>query len=154
MKYLEGQNIQQIIMLFLLIVTLCGCSKTTAQSSTNQQKEQNNRKQEVVKQVPADCDYIRTLLDNAMYETQNSKGSYLIIVFRSGKQEKSPKTNEIRMKQVESFIKFRKAIDRYVLAEGDEVDGLGKAEIYIEGKLKEGFFFKSNSKLFCEDESW
>jgi hypothetical protein len=52
------------------------------------------------------------------------------------------------MELVRNHINFRKQNpEKFVLAEGEKTNGLGKVEIYIKGKLTEVLFAKKNVNL-------
>jgi hypothetical protein len=100
------------------------------------------------KEIPSDCEYVRGILDLVLAQGANIEDSDIILIFRLGKGEKSKKVINRRMEVVRNHINFRKQnLEKFVLAEGEKTNGLGKVEIYIKGKLTEVLFAKKNVNL-------
>jgi hypothetical protein len=75
------------------------------------------------------------LLDVANAEAAQS-GSVVLVVARLGTGERSKRLNRSRLASVRKFVSQRKSYTAaFYFAEGDRVDGLGRVEIYVLGKL-------------------
>ena len=99
-------------------------------------------------EIPTECEAMRALLDNSLIRISQNEDASLIFIFRLGKSEKSRKVISRRMETIKNFFKFRiPAFNRFVLAEGERTAGLGKLEIYIDGKLTYELFAKKNADL-------
>jgi hypothetical protein len=131
-------------LLFMMIALL---SKINfAQSVPNSIKEK--------KPVPSNCEHIKHVLDYSLIEFSKTEDSYLIFVFRAGKGDYSGKFNKQRLNTIENYLKKRKIkFQQIIITEGKRNNGLGKTEIYLEGKLYDQLFFKSkeNLKTVCAD---
>jgi hypothetical protein len=100
------------------------------------------------KEIPSDCEYVRGILDATLAQVADIEDSNVILIFRLGKGEKSKAVINRRMELVRNHINFRKQNpEKFVLAEGEKTNGLGKVEIYIKGKLTEVLFAKKNVNL-------
>lgn len=141
----------------ILVVMIIGFNSDVFSQKKPVSKDRNKKtkteKTEIINQTPSDCEYIKLVLDQAMIDIQNLQNSYLIIIFKSGQNEKQG-INTARITDVEEFLKLRKINNPYVLAEGSKVKGLGKAEVYVKGELREEIFFDNNSKNPCENEPY
>lgn len=101
-----------------------------------------------VKEYPSDCEHVRHILDQTLAQTSNLENVSTIIIFRLGRNETSRKVIDRRMKLVKNHIKFRnQKIGRFLLAEAEKTNGLGKLEIYIAGKLTGELFAKKNANF-------
>lgn len=102
---------------------------------------------------PTSCEVKRMILDRAFADFQKLEdSSSLIFIIRLGINETKHSVALSRINEIEKFVQFRKVTDRYVLAVGSRTDSLGKAEIYVGGKLSGELYFAVNSKLICEPE--
>lgn len=100
------------------------------------------------KEIPSHCEYVRAILDDSLVRASEIEDAHVIFIFRLGKNEKSRKLINQRMELVRNHIKFRKQDpDRFILAEGEKTNGLGKLEIYIAGKLAGVIFAKKNANF-------
>ncbi len=108
------------------------------------------------KEIPSDCEYVRAILDATFAQGSNSEDSNVILIFRLGKGERSKRVTNRRMELVRNHINFRQQnLKKFVLAEGEKNNGLGKVEIYIKGKLTEVLFAKKNATLGnCSEEAF
>lgn len=61
----------------------------------------------------------------------------IIMIARVGNREPARSLNRLRLQAVRDYLKFTRAISeqRIVTAEGDPVRGLGRVEVYLDGKL-------------------
>ncbi len=100
------------------------------------------------KEIPSHCEHVRGILDSVLVQGANTEDSDVILIFRLGKGERSKKVINRRMEVVRNHINFRQQNPKkFILAEGEKTNGLGKVEIYIKGKLTEVLFAKKNVNL-------
>lgn len=103
------------------------------------------QKNSFAKETPSDCEYVRHALDESLIRTSKNENSNVIFIFRLGKDENSKKILAQRVKTVKSHLKFRVPnFNRFVIAEGEKNSGLGKLEIYVEGRLVWELYAKKN----------
>jgi hypothetical protein len=95
---------------------------------------------------PTTCEYIKNALDYARMGTRKVENSYLLLIFRPGRAEKSTSISEDRTKFIRSILLSRDpTFDRQlVMAQGKVVNDLGRLEIYVGGKLEWDVYFKKN----------
>jgi hypothetical protein len=85
---------------------------------------------------PIYCEDLRGYLDEAILRWHELQGTYLIVIARPGTGEKAGSLGRIRLRQVEIYLRQRyEGKINYLLAEGSRVDGLGRIEVYVGGKL-------------------
>jgi hypothetical protein len=101
----------------------------------------------VVKQ-PVSCESFAALVDNDAVKWQGNEETYLIFIARLGKTERIAELNRSRLTEIEEYLKRYKNI-KYVTAEGSRVEGLGKVEIYVIGKLSTVIPVKKNDRHVC-----
>jgi hypothetical protein len=88
-----------------------------------------------VPERPTTFEYADLLLDVANATAARS-GSVVLVVARLGVGERSTSLNRRRLASVRKFVSQRKSYTAtFYYAEGDRVDGLGRVEIYVLGKL-------------------
>jgi hypothetical protein len=97
---------------------------------------------------PVTCESFATLVDNARVEWQQIPGSFIIFIVRLGEGEKSGQLISHRFRDIEDYLKRDKDI-RYILAQGNRTDGLGKIELYVGGRLSAVIPVKKNGKGVC-----
>lgn len=97
---------------------------------------------------PVNCDDVLLYLDDAVGRAKDLKDTYLIIVGRLGKGETSRRLNQMRLLAIESYIK-RKGASKYLTAEGNRTEGLGRIELYVGGRLLHLMPITKNAKTFC-----
>jgi hypothetical protein len=124
-----------VVCLLLSIVTL-----SRAQSNA-QSRELGQRKE------PIDCESFLALLDYAIMDWRNLEGTHLILIARLGTGEYDRKLNLARLRYVEDYLKKKDV--QYVLAEGSRVDGLGKFEVYVGGRLQMSIALKRGVIRLC-----
>src|SRR5437764_141446 len=79
---------------------------------------------------PVNCESFAAIVDTALVEWQDLKGTYFIVIARPGAQEKLGGLGRSRLGDVEFYIKQRMGREiNYVTAEGSRTEGLGKIEI-------------------------
>lgn len=101
-----------------------------------------------IAQKPLDCETFAALMDNAVIEWFEIQGTYLVIIARQGKGEKTDTLNVTRLKDVEDYLKHYKTI-KYVTAEGSPVTDSGQVELYVGGKLRATIPVERNAKAVC-----
>ena len=97
---------------------------------------------------PVSCDDVLLYLDDAVRRAKEMKDTYLIVIARLGKGETARRLNQTRLLAIESYIK-RKGTSKYLLAEGNKTDGLGRIELYVGGRLLHTMPIVKNAKTFC-----
>lgn len=117
---------------------------------------QENANTKPAEQSPMGCEQVRTMLDSALVEFQKSDDpkSYLILVFRSGRKDGRKSLNASRMRDTEKHFKMRRVVSRYRLTEMPPTVGLGRADIYVGGRLFGSLFFKPRYRNICEIQKW
>lgn len=99
-------------------------------------------------QVPASCEAAAANLDFAVIETKKVPNTYLIIVARLGKNE--PETlNRIRLAAAEEYVLRRGSEFKYVVAAGAPTSGLGRLELYVNGRLYSVLPYEKNATTHC-----
>lgn len=105
--------------------------------------------------TPTNCETNRARFDGlATYfrSTTNSKSGVLIAIARLGTGERSPKLNRIRLYIVRATLiedlKLRE--EEVVTAEGPRVNGFGRVDVYIGGKLVDTLLV-NRGKALCAD---
>jgi hypothetical protein len=105
---------------------------------------QNSDTVKISKNQITSCEYIKNALDYSLIDSKKLEGSSLIILLHSGENE-SKNINESREKFIKKYLNFRNPnFSQIVFAQGERNTQLGKAEIYIGGKLEWKFFFRKN----------
>ena len=82
--------------------------------------------------APVDCEWATLYMEDATVRAHEAE-SYLIVVARLGDGELSRRLNAQRMKSVRAFLGRSRL--KSVVAEGERVNGYGRLEIYVGGKL-------------------
>jgi hypothetical protein len=97
---------------------------------------------------PASCESAAAVMDFAVIDTRKLPDSYLIIVARLGKRERS-NLNQIRLANAEEYVLRRGSDLKYVLAVGQRTSGLGRLELYVGGRLYQIMPYEKNAKGYC-----
>ena len=100
-------------------------------------------------QWPMECEGAEARLDFAVIDAKKSEESYLIVVSRLGSGEKSSALNNKRLAIIKEYILRRGTELKYVLASGGRVKGLGRVELYVNGRLKDVLPYKKNAISHC-----
>lgn len=101
-----------------------------------------------VAKQPVSCQGFAALVDNQLVEWQSNQETYLIFIARLGKEETASNLSRYRLKDVRDYLKRDPTI-KYVTAQGSRVEGLGRIEIYVGGKLSTVIPVKKNDKHVC-----
>ena len=96
---------------------------------------------------PVDCETLLAHLDHAIIEWLDLKETHLILIARLGTRERDRNLSLARLRYVEEYLQKKKV--QYVLAEGSRVDGLGRFEIYVGGRLRNFIPIKKGSRRLC-----
>lgn len=97
-------------------------------------------------ETPSNCEELRHILDESILSAAGANAARVIFIFTFGKQENSKALMDRRMKTVKNHIIFRSAnVNRFLFAQGEKNQGLGKLEVYIKGKLEWELYAKRNS---------
>ncbi|MER3633214.1 MAG: hypothetical protein C4325_14525 [Blastocatellia bacterium] len=95
---------------------------------------------------PSECEYVRQALDESIFASINDQESTVIFILRKGRGEFGEKILSKRVAAIRAHLNFRKADPtRFVIAESDRTNGLGKLEIYIKGRLAWELFAARNT---------
>jgi hypothetical protein len=97
---------------------------------------------------PASCESAAAVMDFAVIDTRKLPDTYLIIVARLGKRERS-NLNQIRLANAEEYVLRRGSDLKYVLAVGQRTSGLGRLELYVGGRLYQIMPYEKNAKGYC-----
>ena len=129
------------------IILMLHSSVTVAQQSS----ATGARSDEVWEVGPAQCQFITPVLDVL---TQNVAPDELItVVARLGVGETRPNLNRRRLHNVrvywtEYLTAFKRKPETIILAEGEKVEGDGRLEFYVGGKLTGILKVRSNGDLY------
>jgi hypothetical protein len=99
-------------------------------------------------QTPATCESAAATLDFAVIETKKTPDTYLIIVARLGKDEPS-NLNRGRLAVTEEYVLRRGTDFNYVVAAGERTSGLGRLELYVNGRLHSILPYEKNARSHC-----
>lgn len=84
---------------------------------------------------PVDCEVANFYIDDVVRRWQESNnGSYLIVIARLGDGENSRQLNLARLKAIRTYLK-RYPDTKFTTGEGEQVNGYGCLEFYVNGKL-------------------
>jgi len=92
-----------------------------------------------------DCETTMAVLDLVAQEARDAEKT-VIIISRLGRGEASRSLTRLRLRNLRGYLYMTRGVEdkKIVLAEGERVMGLGKVEIYVEGKLHLVFHLKRN----------
>jgi hypothetical protein len=99
-------------------------------------------------QRPSNCEDVLLDLDEALGMTKKLSDSYLIVIGKQGKSETAIRANQSRLEAIEQYLKRFSNLN-YFTAEGGSVEGSGRVELYVGGKLLHAFTAKRNAMSFC-----
>jgi|GEM_PF-5432835 len=102
---------------------------------------------------PVHCESFATLLDHAVIESRELKGSYLIVIVRVGLEETAPNLGRLRAARIRSYFEQKYTNNsNHLVAEGSRGKGFGRVEIYVGGKLTTIIPILKNSKTVCSGQ--
>lgn len=145
----------KIIILFGMTISILGLSLSVFSQTKSSTSEsyvypvaENTDDLALYGTMAINCENTRVNLERVLDEAQNKMDSSLIIIFRLEFGESS-KLYSIRKRNFKIWLD-RYYNKKYIIALGDSVKEIGRADIYIGGKLAFGFGFKRNSGDFCK----
>jgi hypothetical protein len=102
--------------------------------------------------TPGNCEVNAAKLDSVRQEAlTKDRDGFVIVIARLGNQESSRRHNRTRLSAVEGYLsKHGLGKERILLAEGEEVSGYGKVELYVGGRLVETLYANRNRGLCVE----
>jgi hypothetical protein len=88
---------------------------------------------------PGNCEQNSLILDNTRYVIEkDSSDTVVVAIARLGTGEVSRKLNRRRLENLRTYWRELKLPEaRLILAEGEDVEGYGRVELYVMGKLHE-----------------
>jgi hypothetical protein len=99
---------------------------------------------------PISCENFREFADEAILRWHKIEGTHLIIIVRPGEGEKTGALSRTRLRKIETYLMQRyEGRVAYVLAEGPQVQGSGRVEFYVGGKLLAVIPVKKNAGTVC-----
>jgi hypothetical protein len=109
-------------------------------------------------ELPSSCEYFSAVLDSSIIEHRrlseglSGKESFLILIFKPGQLEKQ-KTIEARIAKIRKHLQVRgQDLASTIFAVGERTSGLGKLEIYLDGKLfGELLFVQGRGAEICRE---
>jgi hypothetical protein len=84
---------------------------------------------------PNNCEEAQLYLDNSATEASKDEEGNVIAIARLGNDELSPSLNQRRLEFVRSYLINQRFFNRIVIASGERVQGSGRVELYVGGKL-------------------
>jgi hypothetical protein len=98
---------------------------------------------------PINCEDFQAHLDHAIIDWQELKlkETRMILIARLGSGERDRKLNRTRLEYVEDYLKKHDV--EYVFAEGERVQGFGRFEVYVAGKLAMSIPIKRGVAKLC-----
>ncbi len=83
---------------------------------------------------PVSCEIAGVYVDDAAARTMRAENTYLIVIARLGDGERSRQLNLRRLNEVQRYMRRHSSV-RLTTAEGERVQGYGRLEFYVSGKL-------------------
>ena len=132
----------------LIMVVLIPPVATAAGASSVKKAVTNDGSQQIIKRdKPINCEDLLAILDIAIIDWMDLKGTHFIMIARRGTGEKDRNLIRARFDYVEDYLK-RKGV-QYVFAEGSRVEGFGLMEIYVGGRLGMSIPVEKHAKQLC-----
>jgi hypothetical protein len=94
------------------------------------------------------CEDALALIDTAAVEVMNKPDENVIAIARLGDRELSRRLNQQRLNDVMARL-FEKTRNHAVGATGRRVNGQGRVELYVHGKLAYVILFPTNRRIDC-----
>jgi len=163
MNVIIRRSLQSVLSLLITLTTVYVLSiRTNAHldsvSNSNPSQESENRQisreagvDDPLLQVPRNCEDAILYLDEALLAWLQARDTYIIVIARLGTGERSGRLNRQRLSGIEQFLTGRVPEVRYVTAEGSRVNGLGRVELYVSGRLLRTMPIRRNSEGYCMD---
>lgn len=98
---------------------------------------------------PTNCESTKAEFD-LIAQTANERKSNVIVIARLGRGERSASINRLRLRQLREWLLQVRGYtpDRIITAESERVNGLGRVEVYINGKPFIIYYLKRNRDFF------
>ena len=96
------------------------------------------------RELPTNCEATSFARDEIVVAAREGKNSDVILIARRGRGEQSRSLSNRRLALL-SYNLRDFGVTRLVTAEGDRTGGLGRIEVYLEGRLFRVFLFKRNT---------
>jgi hypothetical protein len=142
-KWTDKLTRRGLIMLIVLLPVATGAGASSVEEGVA-----NHGLQQVIKRdKPINCEDLLATLDIAIVEWLELKGTHFIMIARRGTGEQDPKLIRARFDYVEDYLKRKKV--QYLFAEGSPVEGYGRIEIYVGGRLKVSLAVEKGSNRLC-----
>jgi hypothetical protein len=140
MKAFFGTFISSILILLNCNVVAYECASGRGQSEV------------IMQDQPTGCEYNSAVLDGLAQRTQPDE--LIIVIARLGSRERRPNLNDRRLQNVRTYLTeflrdptVRRNPKSIILAQGERVQGLGRIEFYISGKLVRALTMRTNADL-------
>ena len=95
------------------------------------------------------CESVRVDLENVLAEAKRKSEAYFIIIVRLEKGERAG-LYELRKKELKKWLDDYYQ-GKYTIASGEPVKEIGRADLFIGGKIALGLGFRKNSGKICQD---
>lgn len=129
----------------LMIVTLLAVKA--------QQRPNSDKLNASIEDLPGGCEFNNSVLDVIAQRTADDE--IIIVIAHLGKGENRKNLNYRRLHNVKTFLTefltdaaVRRKPKTVITAEGERVNGYGRIELYIKGKLYDVLKVKPNADLF------
>lgn len=133
------------LLIALIFVTLLAF---TTNSSTASKRNTVQVSNQVVKpDKPINCEDFQAYLDHAIIDWRKLEGTYLIAITRLGTGEGDRNLNRTRLEYIEEYLKSHNV--QYLLAEAGPVNGLGRFEVFVGGRLVMSIPIKKGATRLC-----
>jgi hypothetical protein len=103
-------------------------------------------------EVSTTCEYIKNALDYSIVDWTNRKDTSIIFIFHRGATENGKTIIKARMNLIEEYLNSKNGEISHVFAEGKPTTGLGRIDIFIEGKLRWQIVARKNDANICDKE--
>ena len=131
-----------VIFTVMLAVATATASSIAKKENTSQVSDR------IVKpDKPINCEDFQAHLDHAIIDWQKLKGTYLIAITRLGTGERDKNLNHARLEYVDEYLKTHNV--QYLLAEGSAVDGPGRFEVFVGGRLVMSIPITKDASRLC-----
>jgi len=102
---------------------------------------------------PGNCEMNAALLDSVRNEAleEGNRDGAVILIARLGNGETSRVHNRLRLLIAKNYLsKYSLPVQRIVAAEGERVNGYGRVELYVAGKLRVVLLANRNKPMCVE----
>lgn len=99
-------------------------------------------------QEPIECEAYLLHMEDAILRARNTLDAHLIVVVRAGDGETSRRVARRRLQTITTYLE-RMSQTKFIVAEGSKVEGRGRSEVYVGGKLLYTIPVRKNSGAVC-----